>query len=493
MPPATATPPATVQARFDRAGLDTLVAEQASAGWVSDRRREAFAALETLSLPDRKSEHWMRTDLRLFKPAAWGLAVKPATGAVPEGLLAAAIAARGSAVECFPDEGRAGSAAGGLAAATIAPRGSATRQGRELFAAHAESAPGIAGRFAALDGHIVQDELSPALAAQGVRFGSAEAVLADLEAELRPHWFSVIDTRSDWFAALHAAFHRASVVLYVPAGVKVAEPLHVMSAISAGGVDTSHVLVVLGDGAEATLLTETAGGGAAGSAGGFHCGGTEIVVGRRAFLRMVNLQNWNLGVWHFARQKAVVHAGGRLQWTLGALGSRLSQVAQDVALVGREAEAQVNGVMFTEGRQHLVYNTLQHHAAPACKSDLLYKGALQDRSRLVWRGMIKVDKAAQKTDGYQRNDNLMLSNESRADSIPGLEIEADDVRCTHGATSGRVDAEQVFYAQARGLTADEAARLVVTGFFQQVFDRITIPEVREALARAVCSRIRRLS
>ena len=464
MSAATATPPTPAQARFDRAGLDSLIAEQAAAGWVTDRRREALAALESLALPDRKSENWMRTDLRLFKPAAWGLAAKPASQTMPEGLLAAAIAAGEPAAECFPEE-----------------------------SCRTTAAAALAGRFASLDGHVVRDELAPTLAERGVRFGSAEAVLADLEAELRPHWFSVIDARSDWFAALHAAFHRASAVLYVPAGVKVAEPLHMMSAISAGGVDTSHVLVVLGEGAEATLLTETAGGGPVGTPGGFHCGGTEIVVGRRAFLRMVNLQNWNTGVWHFARQKAVVQAGGRLQWTLGALGSRLSQVAQDVALAGREAEAQVNGVMFTEGRQHLVYNTLQHHEAPACKSDLLYKGALQDRSRLVWRGMIKVDKAAQKTDGYQRNDNLMLSNESRADSIPGLEIEADDVRCTHGATSGRVDAEQVFYAQARGLSADEAARLVVAGFFQQVFDRITIPEVREALARAVCRRIRRIS
>jgi len=465
MPPATATPSSPVQARFDRAGFDTLLAEQAEAGWVADRRREAFAAFEGLALPDRRSEHWMRTDMRLFKPAAWGLASRPVASEVPEGLLAEAITSGEAVGECFPEQ----------ACAPAPPKAA------------------LAGRFTSLDGHVLRAELDPALAARGVRFGAAETVLADLERELAPHWFSVIDGRCDWFAALHAAFHRASAVLYVPPGVRLAEPLHVMAAISPGGVDTSHVLVVLGAGAEATVLTETAGGGAAGTAGGFHCGGTEIVVGRGAFLRMVNLQNWNTGVWHVARQKAVVQAGGRLQWTLGALGSRLSQVAQDVALTGREAEAQVNGVMFTEGRQHLVYNTLQHHEAPACKSDLLYKGALQDRSRLVWRGMIKVDKGAQKTDGYQRNDNLMLSNESRADSIPGLEIEADDVRCTHGATSGRVDAEQVFYAQARGLSADEAARLVVAGFFQQVFDRITIPEVREALAQAVCSRIRRIS
>ncbi|MFN6189422.1 MAG: Fe-S cluster assembly protein SufD [Planctomycetia bacterium] len=430
---------------FDREALEQIIAAHPLPSWVADHRRAALEAFSSLGLPDRRSENWMRTDLRLFKPKAWGLRPKPAAGStVAEGLLTAGTS--------------------------------------------------LVGRIVSLDGHVVREELDPSLAKRGVLFGAAETLLAEHGDAIKPHWFSVIDSKSDYFAALHAAFHRASAILYVPAGVKIADPLHVMAAIGEGGVDTSHVLVVLGEGAEATLLTETAGGGAAASAaGGFHCGGTEIVVGRGAFLRMVNLQNWNTGVWHFARQKAVVHENGRLQWTLGALGSRLSQVAQDVALAGRHADAQVNGVMFTEGRQHLVYNTLQHHEAPSCKSDLLYKGALQDRSRLVWRGMIKVDKAAQKTDGYQRNDNLMLSNESRADSIPGLEIEADDVRCTHGATSGRVDAEQIFYAQARGLTADEAARLVVAGFFQQVFDRITIEPVRDALARAIGSRIRRVS
>ena len=449
---------------FDRAGLEALIAAHAEPGWVTERRRRALDAFETLALPDRRSENWMRTDLRMFKPAAWTLAPVPRSADLPPDLLATAIAAGETGADCLADES----------------------------ARPAAGLP-LGGRFATLDGHVVRDELDPALAARGVVFGAADRVLAAHRAALEPHWCSVIDDRGDWFAALHAAFHRASAVLYVPDGVRVAAPLHVLTAIVSGGVDTSHLLVVLGAGAEATLLTETAGGGAAGTTGGFHCGGTEIVVGRGAFLRIVNLQNWNTGVWHVARQKAVVHEQGRLQWTLGALGSRLSQVAQDVALAGRAADAQVNGVMFTEGRQHLVYNTLQHHEAPTCKSDLLYKGALQDRSRLVWRGMIKVDKAAQKTDGYQRNDNLMLSAAARADSIPGLEIEADDVRCTHGATSGRVDAEQVFYAQARGLSADEAARLVVAGFFRQVFDRITIPPVREALANAIGRRIRRIS
>ena len=454
-------------ATFDRLSLEKSITSQAAPGWVNDLRRAALERLESLALPDRRTENWMRTDLRLFKPKAWGPRSRPpADAAMPSGLLAEFLDA---------------------ATATT---------GESFFEADIAAGSGrtpLAGRMLSLDGHIVREELDPRLAAQGVLFGSADRLLAEHRDLFEQHWFSVIDSQCDWFAALHAAFHEASTVLYVPPGVRIAEPLHVLSALGDNGVDTSHVLVVLGDRAEATVLTETAGGGSAGSGSGLHCGGTEIVVGRHAFLRMVNLQNWGTGVWHFARQKAVVHENGRLQWTLGALGSRLSQVAQDVALVGRNAVGQVNGVMFTEGRQHLVYNTLQHHEAPSCRSDLLYKGALQDRSRLVWRGMIKVDKAAQKTDGYQRNDNLMLSDEARADSIPGLEIEADDVRCTHGATSGRVDAEQIFYAQARGLSADEAARLVVAGFFQQVFDRITIPQVREALARAIGSRIRRVS
>jgi Fe-S cluster assembly protein SufD len=415
-------------------------------------------ALEELSLPDRRQEHWMRTDLRMFKPDSWGLRIQPSTE-LPAGLLAARFPTSNDSSQDVQAMGQAD----------------------------------YAGHFKTINGHVVRNEIDPSLSAQGVVFGSAEDVLAGSSDVLKKYWLQIIDTKKDYFAALHGAFHRGSMVLYVPPGIKIAEPIHYLATIDNGGVDTSHVLVVLGDGAEATVLTETGNCGTTGSDTGFHCGGTEIVVGENAFLRMVNVQNWDRGVWHVARQKAVVHKNGKLQWTLAALGSRLSQVAQDVALVGDNAEAQVNGVMFTEGKQQLVYNTLQHHEAPSCRSDLLYKGALQDRSRLVWRGMIKVDKAAQKTNGYQRNDNLMLSAAARSDSIPGLEIEADDVRCTHGATSGRVDEEQIFYAQSRGLSADEAARLVVAGFFQQVFDRITIASVREALATAIGSRIRRVS
>jgi Fe-S cluster assembly protein SufD len=223
---------------------------------------------------------------------------------------------------------------------------------------------------------------------------------------------------------------------------------------------------------------------------GLHNGLTEIILGAGSRLRYVNLQNWGTGVWHFAHQKARLEREASLQWTLAAFGGRTAKVNQQVELVGRRAECQVNGVMFTEGRQHFSYHTLQHHQAPETRSDFLYKSALQDSSRTVWRGLIKVDPIAQKTDGYQRNDNLLLSRMARADSIPGLEIEADDVRCTHGSTSGSVEEEMIFYVCSRGLSRREAVRLIVSGFFQQVFDRITSPSVRDALGNAIADRVR---
>jgi Fe-S cluster assembly protein SufD len=266
------------------------------------------------------------------------------------------------------------------------------------------------------------------------------------------------------------------------------EPFHALSAIDNGGVDFGHTLVILEDGAEATLMSETESLGE--QTGGLHCGAIELVLGPGALLRYVNLQNWGEGVWHFAHQKAIVQRDATLQWTIGAMGGRLAKVNQHVALAGDGANCQVNGVMFTEEKQHFAYNTLQHHEAPHSQSDFLYKAALQDKSRTVWRGMIKVDPVAQQTNGYQRNDNLLLSSQSRADSIPGLEIEADEVRCTHGSTSGRVDEEMIFYARCRGFTRKEAIQMIVTGFFQQVFDRITIDSVREALGRAIARRVR---
>lgn len=425
---------------FTRERFEELIAVRKQPAWLSAMRHRAMDICESLPLPDSGMEEWRRTPLRTFRLHRFGPlsptpAVLPQVVAVLEPLLA----------------------------------------------------PG--GRLMTLNGRKVAGELSPKWAERGVVFDCLEDSAAGPHEDLiREHLFSILDAGYDRFAALHAAFWTGGGFCYVPSGVKVDEPLFLLSALSADQSDLGHLLVVLDEGAEATLVSETASVDASGP--GLYCGGIEIILKPGAKLRFVNLQNWNDSVWHFAHQKAVLQEGASLEWTLGALGGLLAKVNQHLILDGSHAEATVNGVMFTENRRHLAYHTLQHHKQPYTRSDLLYKGALQDQSHLVWRGMIRVDEGAVKTDGYQRNDNLILSDRARTDCIPGLEILADDVRCTHGATAGRVDDEEIFYAQTRGLTKREAARMIVTGFFQQVFDRITIDSVRDALAEVIGRKVR---
>jgi Fe-S cluster assembly protein SufD len=293
----------------------------------------------------------------------------------------------------------------------------------------------------------------------------------------------------DYFAALHAAFWTSGSLLYVPKGVTVEAPLFSLIGLAREGrVDLSHTLVVLEEGAEATLVRESAGRDG-GQVPALHVGAVEVFLAQGARLRLVNIQNWDEATWHFSRERAFVGRDATLQWTVGGLGSRLAKVNQEVVLAGQGASAQVNGVLFTSGRQHLAYFTRQDHVAPHTTSDLLYRGGLKDRSRIVWKGMIRVEKDAQRTDAYQKNDNLVLSESARADSIPGLEIEANDVRCTHGATAGRVDEDMIFYAQARGISRETAIRLIVEGFFANVYDRITIDPVRETLRQAVATKL----
>jgi Fe-S cluster assembly protein SufD len=425
---------------FSQASIEQFLETRNEPGWLLDQRRAAWQVFSETDWPGRREEEWSRTDIRLFKLDKYALPAPETAG-------------------------------------TETPR-SVLSEGVQL-----------AGHSTALNSWPVSASLEARWAEQGVLFGSLDALIVEHGERLRPFLQRrITNPYHDKFTALHAACWSGGHVLYVPRGVVVELPVHMFSALTDGRVDFGRTLVILEDGAEATVLAETASWGP--TEGGLHCGATEILVRGGANLRFVNLQDWGHGVWHFAHQRALVGSDASLQWTIAALGSRLSKVNQQVSLVGEGASCQVNGVLFTEGKQHLTYQTLQHHEAPHCHSDFLYKAALQDRSRTVWRGMIKVNPGAQKTDGYQRNDNLLLSDQARADSIPGLEIEADDVRCTHGSTTGKVDEELIFYAMTRGFTRREAARMIVSGFFQQIFDRITIESVRDALGHAIAARVR---
>jgi Fe-S cluster assembly protein SufD len=286
------------------------------------------------------------------------------------------------------------------------------------------------------------------------------------------------------FAALAASMLRNGVLVYVPRGVQVTQPLHsVLWGGGAGSASFSHLLIWLEDDASLTLVHESSSADGEGQA--LHAGIVEIHVGEGADLHFVELQSWGRNVWNFTHERVVIQQGGNLDWVFGALGSRVTKNFSTLDLVGSGAVGRMSGFYFTDGEQHLDHDTQQNHLAPDTTSDLLFKGALKGRSRSVWQGMIYVAPGAQKADGYQANRNLVLSPQARADSIPGLEILANDVRCTHGATVGKVDAEQVFFLQARGIPKPEAERLIVEGFFEPIMERIPFDGVRTRFRQAI--------
>jgi len=428
---------------FTDATFEAFLRNRDDPAWLIERRREAFARFQAFPLPSSRDEEWRRSDIRGLRLDAFSPLTAQTAG-----------------------DGRSGALDG-------------------IWKSLSEHyATGIAHT----NGALVHDS-------DAARQGGA--ILIDLERAIREYpdilerylLTQAVTAADDFFAALHAAFWTGGALLYVPKGVKVDAPVFSLIGLAGEGrVDLSHTLIVLEEGAEATLVREMAGRDG-GQQSSLHVGAVEVFLAQNARLRLVTIQNWDETTWHFSRERAIVGRDASLQWTVGALGSRLSKVNQEVALTGPGASAQVNGVMFTSGRQHLAYFTRQDHMAPHTTSDLLYRGGLKDRSRIVWKGMIRVEKEAQRTDAYQKNDNLVLSESARADSIPGLEIEANDVRCTHGATAGRVDEDMIFYAQARGIPRDVAIRLIVEGFFADVYDRITVEPVCETLRQAVANKL----
>jgi Fe-S cluster assembly protein SufD len=291
------------------------------------------------------------------------------------------------------------------------------------------------------------------------------------------------------FAALAGAFAQNGIVLYVPKGVTVEEPLHsILWGPGSNFAHVSHVLVLVDDGASVTYVHEAASPDEMESAA-MHAGLVEIQVMQNASLKFVELQSWGCHVWNFSHERARVDRGGNLDWIFGAIGSRLTKNFTELDLAGEGAQGRMSGFYFTDGSQHLDHDTQQNHLAPHTTSDLLFKGALKGKSRSVWQGMIYVAPGAQKTDGYQANRNLVLSDQAHADSIPGLEILADDVRCTHGATIGKLEQEPLFYLKSRGIPQAEAERLVVEGFFDPIMQRIPFEGVRERFQQAILQKM----
>jgi Fe-S cluster assembly protein SufD len=316
-------------------------------------------------------------------------------------------------------------------------------------------------------------------APEGIRFEAltdAEALLGSL---VKP---------DDKLRAHNAAVWEHGLVVHVPAGVELDRPLFLrVTNTVAGGSLFWRVLVVAEPGSRFTLIEELA--SASPELAGYANAAVEIVVRDGAKVEYVNVQNLSQQTWLFSSNHAQVERDAELDWVAGGFGSAKGKVWIQNDLVGRGATSRVTGAYFADGTQHLDYDTYQLHAAPDTESDFAFKGALRDSARTVWRGMIRVEEGAQKTNAYQENRNLLLSKKASANSIPGLEILANDVRCTHGATLSPVDREQLFYLMARGLPRAEAERLIVRGFFQDVLDRVELEPVRDALGAALEARI----
>jgi Fe-S cluster assembly protein SufD len=287
------------------------------------------------------------------------------------------------------------------------------------------------------------------------------------------------------FAAHNAAMWKHGLLVVVPKGIVLEKPLYVRVTVT----DQTfwRLVVVAEEGARASIVEEYT--SPAPDTEAYSNAVTELFVEANAKLEYVSLQNLSTETWHFASHHARVGRDGELDWVAGGFGSKKGKTRIQNDLSGRGATSRVTGAYFADGDQHLDYDTFQEHIAPDCESDFAFKGALRDHATAVWRGMIRVEPNAQKTNAYQECRNLMLSPTTHAVPIPGLEIMANDVRCTHGATVGRVDREQLFYLMARGLSRPEAERLIVRGFFQDVLDRIELEPVREAVTAALEARI----
>jgi Fe-S cluster assembly protein SufD len=389
-------------------------------------RADALAAYERLPLPDTTEEHWRFTDLRGFDPDAFE-------------------------VENGPDPGRG---------PALVKRGMLDLD--------------VAG-LAAITESGVEIERAP----EGITF----APLSEEHERL----YSLVGW-DEKFAAHNAALWQHGLLVVVPKGVELDKPLYVRIANSRqDGSLFWRLLVVAEEGARFTLVEEVS--SASSDLRAYTNEAAELFVEQGAKLEYVSLQNLSRETWHFASHHARVERDAELDWVAGGFGSKKGKVRIQNDLAGQGATSRVTGAYFADGEQHLDYDTFQEHIAPNTTSDFAFKGALRDNSTSVWRGMIRVERDAQKTNAYQENRNLMLSPTAHAVPIPGLEILANDVRCTHGATVGRVDREQLFYLMARGLPRPQAERLIVRGFFEDVLARVELEPVREALAEALEARI----
>ncbi|MDQ3771522.1 MAG: Fe-S cluster assembly protein SufD [Actinomycetota bacterium] len=330
-------------------------------------------------------------------------------------------------------------------------------------------------------------ELSEELADMGVVVADYQSAASDHADLLKEHFFTDVPVDEHKFTALHGAFLSDGIIVYVPAGIEIDIPYEVFRDVAGGGSTFPHTTIVVGDNAKATFVDRFR--SESHERPSLCSSVVEVTAGRGATVNYISLQEWGRNVHHFQTQRFTGYRDSTVRSLAVQLGSAFARAQVESVLSGEGSFSEMLGLYFADSNQHFAQRTLQSHAVPNTTSDLLYKGALKETSRSEYSGLIKVAKGAQGTDAYQANRNISLSEEAVARSIPQLEIEANEVRCTHGATVAPVEEEHIFYLMSRGIDRVTAQKLVVFGFFGDVLDRIRVPELREELAQSIAKKV----
>jgi len=427
------------------AAFNSDAVERLSAGepkWLAERREHAWSLYERTPFPTTRLEEWRYTDLK--KKLAWD-------------------ALRLADAEVAPDD--------------------AAKWPKRLRAAMDED-HAASGHLVLIDGHVVHADLDATLAGKGVVLCSLHEAVKKHEALVREHLAVVVPAEEGKLPALNAALWADGVFLHVPRGVRLELPVRVTRWLSeASAAYFSRVLIVAEPESQVSYVDEILSEDLASQT--LSSSAVEVIARDGAQVQYVAVQRLGKGTFYQSVQRTLAGRDATLDTLNVGLGASVSRVDLNARLMGPGANSDMLGLYFGDGTQHFDFNTSQDHVTPNTSSDLLYKGALDGSSRAVFRGIIRVHPGAQKTDAYQKNRNLLLSPKAHADSLPNLEIQADDVKCSHGATVGELDAEAKFYLMSRGLDRTTAERLVVLGFLGEVLSRLPLGGVSEKVTRVI--------
>lgn len=424
--------------------IDTISRQLAEPDWARAVRREAWDRFRAAPMPKRTHEHWRRTDVTHLRLDELAPELHDSPPALPKWL----------------EE-------------TI--HGGAKR---------------IGGTLALVDGELAYSRVTNSVSRSGVVFTSWQQAIQQRPDTIRRVVEQLdYDPADEKFTAMARAYATGGTVLIVPQGVEVTLPLQAFFAADAGHPVFPHTLVILEAGSRVTLLDGLL--SADMSTRAFGSGVADLVLGEGAELTYVLFQQWGRGMEYFHHQRAVLGRDSHLTTITVALGASLSKATIESVLCSPGAVSDMLGVVFGDSRQHFDHHTVQLHTVGNTTSDLLFKVSLDEEAYSAYSGLIRIEPGAQKANAYQRNENLVLSNRAHAETLPNLEIEANDVRCTHGATVAPVDVEQMFYLMSRGLAPRDAKRIIVEGFLQPVLDRINAKSLRDMVSAKVDAKIAR--